>query len=206
MHLHSLTPKEKHTRTGSFNDVKTCKILFKGARDQNIPIPGPMLVTKAEEFAQKLNVTGFKALSGWIENFNSRQEISFKRVCGKGKSVDTQSNKMTAWQEKLSLLLSHNPPQDIFNADETGILVHMLPDKILDDVDCYGGKKNKEKLTAMTCSNMDGRDKLPLLVIDKAANSRCFKKVQSLLVQYNAKIKAWKTSEIFISRMNSTRR
>ena len=113
---------------------------------------------------------------------------------------------MTAWQEKLSLLLLHYPPQDIFNADETGILVHMLPDKILEDVDCYGGKKNKEKLTAMTCSNMDGRDKLPLLVIDKAANSRCFKKVQSLLVQYNAKIKAWKTSEIFISRVNSTRR
>ena len=113
------------------------------ARDQNIPISGPILVTKAEEFAQKLNVTGFKALSGWIENINSQQEISFKRVCGEGKSVDTQSNKMTAWQEKLSLLLLHYPPQDIFNADETGIFFHLLPDKTLEDVDCHGGKKIK---------------------------------------------------------------
>ena len=74
---------------------------FKGARDQNIPITGPMLVTKAEEFAQKFDVTGFKASSGWLENFKSRQGISFKRVCGDEKTVDTQSNEMTAWQEKL---------------------------------------------------------------------------------------------------------
>ena len=50
---------------------------------------------------------------------------------------------MTAWQEKLSLLLSHYPPQDIFNADETGIFSRMLPDKTMElkDVDCHGGNK-----------------------------------------------------------------
>ena len=59
--------KEKNTRTGSFNDVETATLkLFKGARDQNIPNSGPMLVTKAEEFAQKLDVTGFKAFSGLV--------------------------------------------------------------------------------------------------------------------------------------------
>ena len=58
-------PKRKNTRTGSFNNVETATLKwFKGARDQNIPISGPMLVTKAEEFAQKLDVTGFKASSG----------------------------------------------------------------------------------------------------------------------------------------------
>ena len=102
---------------------------FKAARDRNIPISGSILVTKAEEFAQKLTVTGFKASSGWLGNFKSRQGISLKRVFGKEKSVATQSNEMTAWQEKLSLLLSHYTPQDIFNADDTGICFHMLPVK-----------------------------------------------------------------------------
>ena len=51
----------------------------------------------------------------------------------------------------------------------------------------------------MTCSNMDGSDKLPLLVIGKAANPRCFKNVKSLPVQYHANTKAWITSEIFVS-------
>ena len=59
------TRKEKNTRTRSFNHVETATLKwFKAARDRNIPISGSILVTKAEEFAQKLDVTGFKASSG----------------------------------------------------------------------------------------------------------------------------------------------
>ncbi|XP_062582039.1 tigger transposable element-derived protein 4-like [Saccostrea cucullata] len=158
-----------------------------------------MLVTKAEEFAKKLDVADFKASNGWLENFKSRQGITFKRVCGEEKSVDTQSDDMSVWQEKLKLLLTRYPPQDIYNADETGIFFRLLPDKTLEfkDVDCHGGKKNKERLTAMVCANMDGTDKLPFLVIGKSANPRCFKNVQSLPVKYNANKKAWMTGDIF---------
>ena len=46
---------------------------------------------------------------------------------------------------------------------------------------------------------MDSSDKLPLLVIGKAANPRCFKNVKSLPVQYHANRKTWMTSEIFVS-------
>ena len=72
----------------------------------------------------------------------------------------------------------------------------MLSDKTVEfkDVDCHGGKKNKERLTAMICSNMDGSDKLPLLVIGKAANPRCFKNVKPLPVQYHANKKACVTN------------
>lgn len=48
-----------------------------------------MLTAKAEEFAEKLDITNFKASVGWLENFKSRQGISFKRVRGEEKSVDT---------------------------------------------------------------------------------------------------------------------
>lgn len=41
-----------------------------------------MLVTKAEEFARKLDKTDFKTSNGWLENFKSLQGITFKRVCG----------------------------------------------------------------------------------------------------------------------------
>lgn len=169
-------PKRKNTRTGSFHEVEAATLKwFKAARDQNIPISGPMLVTKAEEFAGKLDQTDFKASNGWLENFKSRQGITFKRVCGEEKSVDTQSDEMTVWKEKLNSLLTHYAPQDIFNADETGIFFRMLPDKTLEfkDVKCHGGKKNKERLTAMVCANMDGTEKLPLLIIGKSANPRC---------------------------------
>lgn len=55
-------PKRKNTRTGSFHDVEAATLKwFKAARDQNIPISGPILVTKAEEFAGKLDQTDLKA-------------------------------------------------------------------------------------------------------------------------------------------------
>ena len=34
---------------------------------------------------------------------------------------------------------------------------------------CTGGKKNKDRVTAMVACNQDGSDKLPLLVIGKYA-------------------------------------
>ncbi|XP_061188445.1 tigger transposable element-derived protein 4-like [Saccostrea echinata] len=49
----------------------------------------------------------------------------------------------------------------------------------------------------MVCANMDGTDKMPLLVIGKSANPRCFKNVRSLPVEYHANKKAWMTGDIF---------
>lgn len=44
---------------------------------------------------------------------------------------------------------------------------------------------------------MSGNDKLPILVIGKSKNPRCFKNVKSLPTEYQANKKAWMTSEIF---------
>ncbi|XP_052696045.1 tigger transposable element-derived protein 6-like [Crassostrea angulata] len=104
---------------------------------------------------------------------------------------------MTVWKEKPNSLLTHYAPQDIFNADETGIFFRMLPDRTLEfkNVNCLGGK-NKDRLTAMVCANMDGTENLPLLIIGKSANPRCFKNVLSFPVEYLANKKAWMTGVI----------
>jgi hypothetical protein len=55
----------------------------------------------------------------------------------------------------------------------------------------------------MACANMDGSEKLRLLVIGKFKNPRCFKGVKSLPVTYKANKRAWMTSEIFITWVRS---
>ena len=50
----------------------------------------------------------------------------------------------------------------------------------------------------MVCANQAGTDKLPLMIIGKAANPRCFKNVKTLPCTYKSNKKAWMTSEIFI--------
>ncbi|CAM1320827.1 Uncharacterised protein r2_g2915 [Pycnogonum litorale] len=42
-------------------------------------------------------------------------------------------------------------------------------------------------------------EKLPLLMIGKSANPRCFKNVKKLPIQYEANTKAWMTCNIFES-------
>ena len=97
------------------------------------------------------------------------------------------------------MILQQYAPRDIYNMDETGLFFRMTPDRTLTfkgDA-CHGGKKSKERITVAVCANMDGSDKMQLLVIGKFQNPRCFKNVKSLPVQYFANRKAWMVSEIF---------
>jgi len=74
-----------------------------------------------------------------------------------------------------------------------------MPDKTLEfkATPCHGGKVNKERLTALVCANMSGSEKLPLLVLGRSKNPRCFKHVKTLPVGYRANKKAWMTSSLF---------
>jgi hypothetical protein len=63
-----------------------------------------------------------------------------------------------------------------------------------------GRKQNKERLTLAVCCNVDGLDKLPLLVIGKYENPRYFKNVNRDIFgcKYRSNPKAWMTQVIFL--------
>ena len=195
--------QRKKNRGAKFPEVEQALLKwFKNARDQNVTISGEIMREKAKFFAAKLEIPDdeFECSVGWLERFKSRHGITFKRVCGESNSVAQNSEEMENWKNKLANILDEFSADQIYNADETGIFYRLLPDKTLEfkNVDCHGGKLSKDRLTALVCSNMSGTDKLPLLVIGKSKNPRCFKHVKSLPTEYLANKKAWMTSEIFI--------
>ncbi|MEW8546499.1 MAG: transposase, partial [Candidatus Thiodiazotropha sp.] len=201
-HNGDYSAKRKRLRTAGYPEVEEALLKwFKSARDQNVPITGPFMMEKATGLAERLGVPEgqFKVSSGWLERFKERHGISFKRVCGEEKSVDMHSDQMEEWKRTLSVILKEYQPDDIYNADETGLFFRLMPDKTLEfkNVDCHGGKQSKERITALVCANMSGTDKVPLFVLGKSANPRCFKNVKSLPTQYDANPKAWMTSAIF---------
>jgi len=63
-----------------------------------------------------------------------------------------------------------------------------------------GRKQNNECLTLAVCCNADGSNKLPLLVIGKYENPRCFKNVNrdNFGCKYRSNLKAWMTQVIFL--------
>ena len=154
---------------------------------------------KAGELAQELGID-FVPCSGWLGRFKRRHGIIFKAFSGEAASVDMST--VETWRgSALKELLQLYKPDDIFNADKTGIFFKCLPDKTLDfkGAICTGGKKAKDRLTVLVAANMSGKEKLPLFDIGKTAKPRCFNNVKSLPVDYAANKKAWMTSDLFVS-------
>ena len=194
-------PDRKRLRTAMYEDLEEVLLKWIGqARSLNMPLGGPIILEKANNFAQKLGYSTFKCSTGWLERFKVRYNITFKKICGESGKVTSE---MTAeWTSTiLPSLLSQFSPDDVYNGDETGLFYKCLPDKtfLMKGETCNGGKQSKERLTVLVAVNMSGKEKLPLLVIGKYLKPRCFKGVQTIPVQYEANKKAWMLSHIFTS-------
>ena len=102
--------------TVTYHDTENAYLQwFKAARDRNLPVSGPLLQAKAENFASQLGETRFKCSTGWLDRFIDRHGITFKKVCSESRSVDVKSKDMTEWAE-LKTLLSEFNLKDIFKA------------------------------------------------------------------------------------------
>nr|XP_014352132.1 PREDICTED: tigger transposable element-derived protein 4-like [Latimeria chalumnae] len=157
-----------------------------------------MLAIKADELAKKLGRADFSASQSWVERFKHRRGIVCRTVCGEGESINSDVLDDYVTTKLPSLLIGHQP-RDIFNIDETGLFYKLLPNRTLalKGEECHGGKHSKESITLLVGSNMDGSEKLKLLVIGKAKQPRCFKGVKALPVDYEGNTKAWMTGDIF---------
>ena len=149
-------------------------------QSQNVPLSASMIQEKALIFAKELNTENFQVSDGWLPCWKEKNNISFKTVSGESRSVTPEM--VNVWSEtSLPTLLSNNDLKDIYNADEFGLFYQFLPNKTyqLKSEKCYGGKLSKIRITSMAAANAMG-NKLPMFVIGKAKNPRCFKNVKLL--------------------------
>ena len=93
---------------------------FTQAQTLNLPVSGPILQIKARELALAMGYSDFSSSTGWLECFKAKHGIGFCKMCGQSSSVTTDMT--TDWLlSKLPSLLDEFRPEDIFNADETGL-------------------------------------------------------------------------------------
>ena len=59
-------------------------------------------------------------------------------------------------------------PNDIFNADESGLFFKLLPEKslVLKGDSCHGGKRSKDRLTILSCAIMNRTEKIRLQLFE----------------------------------------
>ena len=180
---------------------------FVQKRGQDMPVSGPILCEKATELHSQLHegesVPPFQASRGWLWRFCQRHGI--RQLSLQGEKVSADMSAYEPFKEELQELLEreHLTLDQLYNCDETGLLYKVLPNKTLastSERQASTIKQSKERVTLMTCSNATGMHKLPLLVIGKAENPRCFKNInkKALPVHYYSQKNAWMDTRIFL--------
>ncbi|NXA88486.1 TIGD4 protein, partial [Melanocharis versteri] len=197
-------PKRKRLRTAFYADLEEALMKwYRIAQCLNVPVNGPMLRLKANDFAQKLGHSDFKCSNGWLDRFKSRYGLVFRAQpveAAASTAATTTSDAPTLWyQNVLPYYLNDYQPKNVFYIQETGLLYQMLPHNTFafKGETCSVGKQSKERITVVVGTNMDGSEKLPLLVIGKSKSLHSFKDVKSLPVDYEANDRARMTSGIF---------
>ncbi|NXT85773.1 TIGD4 protein, partial [Zapornia atra] len=192
-------PKRKRLRTAFHTDLEEALMKwYRIAQCLNVPVNGPMLRLKANDFAQKLGHRDFKCSNGWLDRFKSRYGLVFRAQPVEAAAAAATVDAPTLWYQNV-LPLNDYQPKNVFYIQETGLLYQMLPHKTFafKGETCSVGKVSKERITVVVGTNMDGSEKLPLLVIGKHKNPHSFKDVKSLPVDYEANDMACMTSEVF---------
>nr|XP_009486802.1 PREDICTED: LOW QUALITY PROTEIN: tigger transposable element-derived protein 4 [Pelecanus crispus] len=200
-------PKRKRLRTAFYTDLEEALVKwYRIAQCLNVPVNGPMLRLKANDFAQKLGHSDFKCsngwgqrVQGWLDRFKSRYGLVFRAQPVEAAATTTVDTPTLWYQNVLPRYLNDYQPKNVFYIQETGLLYQMLPHNTFafKGETCSVGKVSKERITVAVGTNMDGSEKLPLLVIGKNKSPRCFKDVKSLPVDFEANDAAWMTSEVF---------
>ena len=167
-------------------------------RDQGANISHVILCQRAELFAQELGQSDWKASVGWSQRLCKRHGVKCGNIFGEAQAADFEGKE--EWiQDVWPDICKNYSPGNIWNADETDLHYRMLPGKTLkfsDDMS-KGGKKNKERVTALLCCSMLGEKYKPF-IIGKSSKPRCFRGVDiSKLVKYSPQKSSWMTSDLF---------
>ncbi|NXH90175.1 TIGD4 protein, partial [Edolisoma coerulescens] len=193
-------PKRKRLRTAFYADLEEALMKwYRIAQCLNVPVNGPMLRLKANDFAQKLGHSDFKCSNGWLDRFKSRYGLIFRAQPVEAAATTTVDAPSFWYQNVLPRYLNDCQPKNVFYIQETGLLYQMLPHNAFafKGETCSVGKQSKERITVVVGTNMDGSEKLPLLVIGKNKSPCSFKDVKSLPVDYEANDGVCMTSGIF---------
>jgi len=93
-------------------------------------------------------------------------------------SASTNVTIVNEWKSKIMETVTGYEPQNIFNADETGLFYRASPDKTLSykGQACSSGKVTKERLMVLLYISIYG-EKLKPLVIGKSLKPRYFKSI-----------------------------
>lgn len=197
MNFKMLEPDRKKMRHAEYPKLESGLLKwFIQCQNDCKPITGPLLKEKADVLAKSLGYDCFKNSSGWLDKWKKRNNV----VLRKSSSVDTaKPNKNRSgsrdyiWANYIMSVVNKYSPNDIYNANETGLRYKCLPERIrlLSGIDTGLTSDDEGRFTILLCTNMNGTDKIRPLIIGNSEKPRYFDNIESLPVDYEWNINSW---------------
>lgn len=175
-------------------------VWFLQKRQLNVPVSHEMLQVQAQKFYSQMIGEGEYGSRGYVDKFIKRHDIRLLKITGEKLSSNLAVIDQYVVDFSQEMRCRNLQPYQIFNADESGLYFKAISSTTYVDrnsASAPGRKVNKERITFMPCSNMDGSLKLPLMLIGKYKNPRPLKNLKDLPVYYRASKNAWMTRELF---------
>ncbi|VVC25162.1 DNA binding HTH domain, Psq-type,Homeobox domain-like,HTH CenpB-type DNA-binding domain,DDE superfamily [Cinara cedri] len=171
------------------------------------PISGPLLCEKALYFNKKLRGdSSFVASTGWLRNFKSRHGIRQREMYRKNSSANIPAAELFSDNIKKYIEKYKFDMDFVYSADEIGLNWKALPlnsSVYQRETALPGYKVNKDRITVMVCANAAGTHKIPLLLIGKTKNPRCFQNVKIPLM-YKSQPNSWMNADLFVEWFKHT--
>ncbi|XP_037360093.1 jerky protein homolog-like [Talpa occidentalis] len=195
----SLLAKRKSMKPSMYEELDRAMLeWFNQQRARGNPVSGPLCAKRAEFFFYALGMDGdFNPSAGWLTRFKQRhsiREINIRneRLNGDEAAVEEFCGHLRDFIERENL-----QPEQIYNADETGLFWKCLPAK--GKCAASGRAWAEERVTVLCCANATGLHKLKLCVVGKARKPRSFKAADTanLPVSYFSQKGAWMDLSIF---------
>ncbi|KAM6215423.1 jerky protein homolog [Rhynchocyon petersi] len=167
-------------------------------RAEGVPVSGPMLVEKAKDFYEQMQLREPCVFSGgWLWRFKARHGIRKLDACSEKPVVDRQAAEQFC-NFVQSLVAEHGLcPEQLYNADETGLFWRCLPRPALDGDPEPTLKQRKDRLSVLMCANAAGSHKVKPLVVGRCSGPRVLKGIRHLPVAYQVQGHAWVDKDIF---------
>ena len=145
----------------------------------------------------------FTASKGWFERFKKRHSLHNLKIQGELASGDENAAKKFIPIFKKIIQENNYTPDQIFNADETGLNWKKMPSRTYlakSEKSACGFKAAIDCVTLLFCSNASGDQMMKPLLINRAINPRAMKGMNKkhLPVHWTANKKAWMTASIFV--------
>uniref|UniRef100_A0A182SYG3 HTH CENPB-type domain-containing protein n=1 Tax=Anopheles maculatus TaxID=74869 RepID=A0A182SYG3_9DIPT len=188
--------KRKSMKISSFEELDASMLSwYNENRAAGIPVTSAMCIEQAKYLHESLGVKrSFNASSGWLSRFKQRYGISGVYTHSSAKTGSSSHADTFCYQFQQLMQKEDWLPDQIYNADETGLQWNSIPSKAAGT-----SEGSSERITVICCTNATGRHKLDLTIVNRAKNPWNPKDEefpQTSVNYYEAK-GGWASKEIF---------